>query len=156
MVPDPEKAAETAMKYFHEGYNCAQSVVMAFSDFLGYDPETLSRLMSGFGGGMGRMREVCGAFSAMTFIAGVMRPAADPKDKSSRTACYALVQEMAEDFRKVNGGSIVCRELLGLQPRKESPIPSDRTPEYYSKRPCGQIVGNAARIIAEKLSSSRH
>ena len=111
-------------------------------------------------GGMGRMREVCGTVSGMTFLSGLICPADDPSVKTSRTGNYALVQDMAEEFRKING-SIVCRELLGLVPpgsgiasRKESPEPSDRTPEYYKKRPCEELVGISARIIGEKINNS--
>ena len=106
---------------------------------------------------MGRMREVCGAVSGMVMLAGLMKPASDPSVKDWRTANYALVQEMAGEFRSING-SIVCKELLGLVPMgssspapKESPEPSDRTPEYYKKRPCEELVGIAARIVGEKI-----
>lgn len=107
---------------------------------------------------MGRMREVCGSVSGMIMLAGLLSPADNPSDKAGRTANYALVQEVAEEFRKVNG-SIVCRELLGLVPKgaaspktgKESPEPSDRTEEYYRKRPCEELVGISARIIGERI-----
>ena len=103
------------------------------------------------------MREVCGSVSGMVFLSGLISPAADPSIKSGRTANYALVQEMAGRFKEING-SIVCKELLGLVPMgsseaapKESPEPSDRTPEYYQKRPCEELVGISARIVGEKL-----
>ena len=103
------------------------------------------------------MREVCGSVSGMVMLAGLMRPANDPSVKEWRTANYALVQEMAAEFREVNG-SIVCKELLGLVPMgssspapKESPEPSDRTPEYYKKRPCEELVGISARIVGKKI-----
>lgn len=155
---DLEERVEKAGRLFkEEGYNCCQAVALAYCDVFGLDEKTAASLASGFGGGMGRMREVCGAVSGMTFLSGMICPAADPSVKTSRTANYALVQDMAEDFRKING-SIVCRELLGLVPPgsgiasgKESPEPSDRTPEYYKKRPCAHIIGNAAAIVAEKL-----
>jgi hypothetical protein len=106
---------------------------------------------------MGRMREVCGSVSGMTILAGLMRPASDPTVKDWRTANYAMVQEMAGEFKSING-SIVCKELLGLVPMgscspapKESPEPSDRTPEYYKKRPCEELVGISARIVGEKI-----
>ena len=104
---------------------------------------------------MGRLREVCGAFSACTMMAGFISPADVPADMAARKANYAIVQEFAQKFKDAGGGSIVCRELLGLGERKqtESPAPSERTPEYYRKRPCVHTIGEAARIIAEKLLS---
>ena len=157
---DIEERVEKAGRLFkEEGYNCCQAVVLAYCDVFGLDEKTTASLTSGFGGGMGRMREVCGTVSGMTFLSGMISPAADPSVKTSRTANYALVQEMAEDFRKING-SIVCRELLGLVPPgsgiasgKESPEPSDRTPEYYKKRPCEELVKIAARIVGERISN---
>ena len=104
------------------------------------------------------MREVCGAVSGMVMLAGLIRPASDPSVKDWRSANYALVQKMAGEFRDMNG-SIVCKELLGLVPMgsctpapKESPEPSDRTPEYYKKRPCEELVGIAARIVGENIA----
>lgn len=155
---DLEERVEKAGRLFKEGgYNCCQAVVLAYCDVFGLDEKTAASIASGFGGGMGRMREVCGAVSGMTFLSGLMSPADDPSAKNSRTANYALVQEMAEEFRKING-SIVCRELLGLVPMgsgavaaKESPEPSDRTAEYYKKRPCEEMVRIAARIVGERI-----
>lgn len=154
-----ERVYEARRLFKEEGYNCCQAVVMAYCDIFGLERETAAALASGFGGGMGRMREVCGTVSAMVMLSGLLSPAADPSDKASRTANYALVQELAGKFREING-SIVCRELLGLAPhggtaagiRNESPEPSDRTPEYYKKRPCEELVGISARIIGEKLA----
>ena len=153
-----EERVEKARRLFKEGgYNCCQAVVLAYNDLLDLEDETAAAISSGFGGGMGRMREVCGSVSGMTLLAGLMKPASDPSVKDWRTANYALVQEMAGDFKALNG-SIVCKELLGLVPMgsgspapKESPVPSDRTPEYYKKRPCEELVGIAARIVGEKL-----
>lgn len=153
----PVQRGEMATAFFLKGYNCCQSVMLAFLDVLeanGYANEALlSTIASGFGGGMARMREVCGSFSGMVMMAGFISPADDPSIKSARTENYALVQEFAEEFKKRNGGSIVCRELLGLKKEgpQENPEPSDRTAEYYKKRPCGKIIGNAATIIAERL-----
>lgn len=153
-----EERVEKAKRLFKEGgYNCCQAVVLAYNDLFGLDDETAAAVSSGFGGGMGRMREVCGAVSGMTMLAGLMKPASDPSVKDWRTANYALVQKMAGEFRDMNG-SIVCKELLGLVPMgsgtpapKESPEPSDRTPEYYKKRPCEELVGIAARIAGENI-----
>ena len=151
------------------GFNCCQSVLLAYNDILGLDEDTAATLASGLGGGMGRLREVCGSVTAMFMITGYIHPAADPSVKSDRTANYALVQEAAAKFRELNG-SIVCKELLGLVPKStvgkngigmpsgqtqelpaESPEPSDRTPEYYRKRPCEELIGISARIIGNMI-----
>lgn len=153
----PTSRQQSATDNFHQGYNCCQAVLLAFSDILKVDPETLKTIASGFGGGMGRLREVCGAFSGMVMMAGFISPAADPSVKEDRTKNYALVQQFAEKFKELNGGSIVCRELLGLAKNaaKESPVPSERTADYYKKRPCPIIIGNAAKIIAEYLANKQ-
>ena len=159
-----EERVENAKRLFKEGgYNCCQAVVLAYNDIFGIDNATAAALSSGFGGGMGRMREVCGSVSGMVLLAGLLKPATDPSDKAARTDNYALVQEVAADFKALNG-SIVCKELLGLSSCNapsgsgihgipESPIPSDRTPEYYKKRPCEELVGISARIIGEKINN---
>ena len=157
MINIEERVAKAKKLFKEEGYNCCQAVVLAYNDVFGVDDDTAAKLSSGFGGGMGRMREVCGSVSGMVMLAGLMAPASDPSVKVDRTKNYALVQQMAEKFRALNG-SIVCKELLGLVPMgsgaavcKESPEPSDRTPEYYQKRPCEELVGIAARIVGEKI-----
>lgn len=151
---DIEERARKAKQNFLDGYNCCQSVMLAFSDVFEADELTLSTIASGFGGGLARMREVCGTVSAIGMAAGFISPAVHPKNMEERTANYALVQELAEEFRKENG-SIICAELLGLRPKKEieSPAPSERTEEYYRKRPCPELVACSARIIARKLLS---
>ncbi len=152
-----DRVAKARRLFKEEGYNCCQAVVLAYNDLFGIDDETAAAMSSGFGGGMGRMREVCGSVSGMVMLAGLIAPATDPSVKVDRTRNYALVQEMAGEFREING-SIVCKELLGLVPmgsgRKtvhESPEPSDRTAEYYKKRPCEELVGISARIVGEKI-----
>lgn len=148
----PEKMGEAAKENFLNGYNCCQAVVLAYADIIGLDRETALKVSSGFGGGMSRMREVCGAVSGMAMVAGFICPAADPSDKRDRTENYALVQELAGEYRRENG-SIVCKELLGLVPMspQENPEPSDRTPEYYRKRPCADLVRCAAEILGKNL-----
>ena len=153
---------EKARRLFKEGgYNCCQAVVLAYNDVFGIDDTMAAALSSGFGGGMGRMREVCGSVSGMVLLAGLLKPACDPSDKAARTGNYALVQEVAGEFKAMNG-SIICKELLGLTGGPvaegkgihgipESPTPSDRTPEYYKKRPCEELVGISARIIGKKI-----
>ena len=153
-----EERVEKAKRLFKEdGYNCCQAVVLAYNDIFGIDDKTAAAVSSGFGGGMGRMREVCGSVSGMVMLAGLLTPAAEPSVKVDRTRNYALVQEVAGEFKALNG-SIVCKELLGLVPRgyggqsaQESPEPSDRTPEYYEKRPCEELVGIAAYIIGKRI-----
>ena len=150
-----EERKELAESLFREGYNCCQAVVLAFEDVAavkGLSKAQLESLASGFGGGMGRLREVCGCVSAMTMLSGIISPAA-PSDHASRTANYALVQKLADEFRAQNG-SIVCRELLGIRAAaKESPEPSARTEHYYKARPCAALVGCAAGIIAAYLEN---
>lgn len=149
-----QERVERAQNYFKAGYNCAQAVVMAFDDVMQMTPDELARLAAPFGGGMGRMREVCGTVSGMAFLAGAIKPSADPSNLEERKENYALVQKFAQEFRDENG-DIVCRRLLGLEPmaeRTETPMPSARTAEYYRKRPCSEYVGCAARIVAEHLA----
>lgn len=155
---DPSERGERARDFFLQGYNCCQAVLMAFADILEAEglasEELLKTIGSGFGGGFARLREVCGSFSGCTVMAGFIRPAATP-GMDQRKANYALVQEMAAEFRERNGGSIVCRELLGLSDHaSESPAPSERTAEYYRKRPCPEIIRGAATIVAEKMKEA--
>lgn len=154
-----ERVAKAKRLFKEEGYNCCQAVVLAYNDLFDVDDKIAASLSSGFGGGMGRMREVCGSVSGMVFLCGLISPAADPSIKEGRTRNYALVQEVAGEFKQMNG-SIVCKELLGLVPmgssapvQSESPEPSDRTPEYYRKRPCEELVGISARIIGQKIQN---
>lgn len=154
---DVEERVERARNYFTSGYNCAQAVAMAFDDVMAMDRMTIARIAAPFGGGMGRMREVCGTVSGMSLVAGAISPSVDPSNMEERKANYALVQHFAEQFRSVNG-DIVCRRLLGLEPmseRAESAMPSQRTAEYYRKRPCAEYVACAARIVAEYIASQR-
>ena len=138
---------ERAMALFEEGYNCAQSVFLAFSDLHGMDTHMAAALSSSFGGGMGRMREVCGAVSGMTFVISALYD----DDKSG---IYKRVQAVANEFREENG-SIVCRELLGLsKPGPDSPLAEPRTKEYYKKRPCPELVELAADILEKYISNN--
>jgi len=141
---------QRAKELFLEGYNCAQAVVLAFEDYFEESPETLAQLVSAFGGGMGRLREVCGSVSGMFFVLSKVYGYADPKEKDGKMDLYARVQELAARFRERNG-SIVCRELLGLSEKVSAPVPEERTPEYYKKRPCPDIIADAADILEEYL-----
>ena len=141
--------AEKAEKLFKEGYNCSQAVVGAFSDKLSLDKETLMKLSSSFGGGMGRLREVCGAVSGMFVVLGLIKGYNSPDDNDGKKEHYNNIQALAKKFEEENG-SIICRELLGLSVKKEEPIPEKRTEEYYKKRPCVEMVKSAVAIL-EKI-----
>ena len=151
MRVDINERVETARNYFLEGYNCAQSIALAYHDVMGIDKELSATMAAPFGGGMGRLREVCGTVSGMFMVAGFVAPNAQPNDTANKKSCYALVQSLAERFREENG-SIVCRELLGLTQQKDDPTPSPRTEEYYHRRPCAEYVAIAARILGEKIN----
>ena len=130
------------------GYNCCQSVFTAYSDLFGLDRDTSLRLSCSFGAGMGRMREVCGTVSAMFMIAGLVCGNTDPADQAAKTENYETVRRMAAAF-KAEHKTIICREILGLRAAEKSAAPSERTPEYYRKRPCVRMVATAARIIED-------
>ena len=134
---------------FMEGYNCAQAVIMAFSDLIGMDEKNCAKISSSFGGGMGRMREVCGAVSGMLMVAGILYGYDGPEEGNIKKAHYARVQELAESFRK-EAGSIICREIL-KNPSSE-PTPSPRTEEYYKQRPCVRMVILAVRAMEAYIS----
>ena len=143
----------TARGLFEQGYNCAQSVFAAFCDETGLDMETALRLSSSFGGGMGRLREVCGAVTAMFMIAGIKYGYSDPADSEAKQEHYCLVQALAHRFKGMNG-SYICRELLGLDAGADSPVPAARTQEYYDTRPCAGLVECAADILDGLISQN--
>lgn len=149
---DAEERALRAKEYFREGYNCAQSVALAYADITALDEPTVATITASFGGGMGRLREVCGAVSGMAFLASFISPCPSKDNTEAKKANYALVQEFAEAFRKQNG-AIVCRTLLGLDRPKDEPTPSARTAEYYKKRPCADLVYDAALIVGNYLQN---
>ena len=133
-----------AAELFLNGYNCAQAVAVAFCDVTGLDADYTAKTISAFGGGMGRLREVCGAVSGMFFVLGHLYGYDTPGDDTVKMALYAQVQELAGKFREQNG-SIVCREILGNPPTDPAPCP--RTAEYYAKRPCARMVKTAADLM---------
>lgn len=147
------KQGDAAYAWFLKGYNCSQSVVAAFAPQIGLTEETALRLSAGFGAGIGRMREVCGAFcGVVTVLSMVYADPTDPKDKSRM---YALVQEAAEQYRSRNGGSIICRELLakaGAAPAGGTAA-EDRTADYYKKRPCPELCRLCADLCAEFIAA---
>ncbi len=145
MADRVEKAKESFLK----GYNCAQAVAVAFADVIGLSEEEAAKLASPFGGGFGRMREVCGAVSGMTIVLGVLEGNADPTDTGAKTRIYERERELLAKFQEAQG-SIICRELLGIRKDvKETATPGDRTKAYYEKRSCLSSVETAARILEE-------
>lgn len=143
---------EKAIELFEGGYNCAQAVILAFSDLTELDEKTLARLGSSFGGGMGRLREVCGAVSGMFAVAGLLYGYDGASGGAEKTEHYARIQQLARLFSEKNG-SIICRELLGLEKKTDTPEPEARTAEYYKKRPCRELVGDAAEILEGFIKS---
>ena len=133
-----------AAQLFLQGYNCAQAITVAFSDVTGLDKTFSAKMASSFGGGMGRMREVCGAVSGMLMVAGILYGYDSDDDDEAKKAHYHLVQDLAGQFRQ-QVGSIICRDILKNPP--SDPNPSPRTAEYYRQRPCAQMVVTAAQIL---------
>ena len=145
--------AEKAKQLFFEGYNCAQAVLCAFSDVTGFDTETSARMASSFGGGMGRLRQTCGAVSGAALVLGIVKGYSNPLDNEAKKQHYALVREFAEKFKEKNG-SINCGELLKMASLnvQTGGAPEERSKEYYQKRPCPELVYDAALILDEMLS----
>ena len=137
--------AEKGAQYFCDGYNCSQSVVLAYCDDLKLDKELALKLSSSFGGGMGRLREVCGAVTGMFFIAGILHGYSNPTNKEAKDEHYKLIQELAEEFKEVHT-TYICKDLLQVA-GKQSPVSEERTPEYYKTRPCVRFVITACEIL---------
>ena len=140
--------ATKAAELFLAGYNCAQAVVVAYSDLTDMDPVISAKIASSFGGGMVRLREVCGAVSGMFMVAGILYGYDNCDDDDKKKAHYTLVQALAAKFREKNG-SIICREILKNPP--SDPAPSPRTEEYYAKRPCARMVYEATQILEDYI-----
>ncbi len=150
-----EKHAEYARELFYEGYNCAQSVFCAFCDKTGLGKKQAARLASSFGGGIGRMREVCGAVSGAVMVLGMVCGYDDPEDKDAKKTHYERVRTFARRFREAEG-SIICRELLlkvgsDRKSAESGGDPEERTEAYYKKRPCPELVFRAAAVLEEML-----
>ena len=156
-----ETRAQRAIELFKQGYNCSQAVFASCADIYGVTDEQLAlRLSASFGGGMGRMRLVCGAASGMFMLAGLHNGSATPHDNQGKMANYAFVQQLAGEF-KGKYGSLICAELLGLAPKGSTmeflpaealrPKPEERTQQYYEKRPCSEMVAEAVRIYLRSL-----
>lgn len=152
-----EQRVARAVDNFMQGYGCCQSVVAAFADIYGLDDVMAKRVSAGFGGGVGRLRMMCGAVSALVILAGLDRGQTEGSDRQGKSACYKVVQELLAQSKEHNG-SLICAELLGLK----GPVPmgnyeaSERTKEYYKKRPCAAKVESAARIFAQYLERKNY
>lgn len=151
MNTDAHIRGEAAFQYFTEGYNCAQSVTLAFADLVPVPRDTLCRMASSFGGGMGRLREVCGAVSAMFLITGLLYGYDTPESGDIKKEHYARIQTLAKRF-EAEKKSIICRELLGLSEHRQDPAPEARTAQYYETRPCPELVCFAAELLSEYIS----
>ncbi len=138
--------SERAAKLFCEGHNCCQAVFVAFADDCGITEQTASLLASSFGGGMGRLREVCGAVSGMFMVAGLLAGYTNDDPKEKKDAHYALIQQLAKEFKDKHS-TIICRDLLGNLGKSTSPVSDPRTAEYYKVRPCVKFVITAADIL---------
>lgn len=153
LTPELEARVQCAVDNFMQGYGCCQSVVAAFADLYNLDDTMAKRIAAGFGGGVGRMRMMCGAVSGIVILAGLDRGQIDGADRKGKSMCYKVVQELLDEF-KVQNGSVVCAELLGLKGHEKaqsSYVASPRTAEYYKTRPCAAKVESAARIFAKYL-----
>lgn len=157
MSPELENRIQQSVELFMQGYGCSQSVVAAFADLYGVDDQTAKRMAAGFGGGVGRMRMMCGAVSGLVIMAGLDCGQTEGSDKEGKAACYKVVQDLLATFKERNG-SVICAELLGMNGCKvvtDTNIPDERNAEYYKKRPCAKKVESAARIFAEYLAQKQ-
>ena len=148
-----EERVERAVDYFMQGYGCCQSVVAAFADLYGMDDIMAKRIAAGFGGGVGRMRMMCGAVSGIVMLVGLDCGQTEGSDREGKSACYKVVQELLAHSQAENG-SLICAEILGLKGHEKatnSYVASARTAEYYKTRPCAAKVESAARIFADYL-----
>lgn len=141
---------EKAVALFKSGCTCSQAIVVAYCDLFELDSKTAMRFSCGLGGGVSRLREVCGAVSGMALLAGLKYGNETPQDAAAKKQTYAVAQEMANAFSERHG-SIVCRQLLGLDKPENDPTPSERTESYYQKRPCAEYVAAAAAIVERVL-----
>ena len=154
---DLEARVNRAVDYFMQGYGCCQSVVAAFADMYGLDEKLALKIAAGFGGGVGRMRMMCGAVSGIVMLLGLEEGQTDGADREGKSHCYKIVQQLLEESKQQNG-SIICAEILGLNGQEKavnSYVASERTAEYYKSRPCVAKVESAARIFAEYLEKKQ-
>ena len=153
MTPELQRRVDQAVDNFMQGYGCCQSVVAAFADLYGFTEEQALRIGAGFGGGVGRLRMMCGAVSALVILVGMDCGQTEGSDRAGKSACYKVVRELLAQSERENG-SLICAEILGLKGEKVhcSYVASERTQEYYKTRPCAAKVESAARIFASYLS----
>ncbi len=154
MGPEYEERVQRAVELFMSGYGCCQSVVAAFADIYGLTDTQAKLIAAGFGGGVGRLRMMCGAVSGMVVLAGLSDGQTEGDDKEGKAHCYKVVQQLIAKSKEENG-SVICAELLGI--KGEVPmgnfVPDERNAEYYKRRPCAAKVESAARIFATYLDS---
>lgn len=143
-----------AKELFSQGYNCAQAVFAAFAEDMNIDEKTALMLSSSFGGGMGRLREVCGAVSGMFMVIGALFGYSEIEDRELIREHYERVQKLARQFKEENN-SIICRDLLGISNKNEDPMPTERTTEFYKKRPCMELVNDAVRFTEKMISEEK-
>ena len=157
MTPQLELCVQRSVELFMQGYGCSQSVVAAFAPLYGIDETMAKKVSAGFGGGVGRMRMMCGAVSGMVMLAGLDSGQTEGADREGKAACYKIVQELLSAFKAENG-SVVCAELLqmsGCKAQNNIYQPDERTAEYYQKRPCVRKVESAARIFARYVEKTK-
>ncbi|MCR5512361.1 MAG: C-GCAxxG-C-C family protein [Prevotella sp.] len=150
-----DERVQRAVDNFMAGYGCCQSVVAAFSDLYGLDDTTAKKIAAGFGGGVGRMRMMCGAVSGIVMLAGLDCGQTEGSDREGKSACYKVVQDLLAKSKDENG-SLICAEILGIDGHEKvnsSYVASARTAEYYKTRPCAAKVESAARIFANYLKN---
>ncbi len=150
-----DKRVELAVENFMAGYGCCQSVVAAFADLYGLDDTLAKKIAAGFGGGVGRMRMMCGAVSGIVMLVGLDCGQTEGGDREGKSACYKVVQDLLAKSKEENG-SIICAEILGIKGYEKAHsnyVASERTAEYYKTRPCAAKVESAARIFAEYLKA---
>lgn len=142
---------DEAEKFFKDGYNCSQSVFAAFCDLYEMEREVALKLSASFGGGIGRMREVCGAVSGMCMVVGLETGSSKKMDDAGKKYNYDVVQKLSNEFKDISG-SIICRELLGLSDNNnKDTTPQKRDDQYYNTRPCDQLVKDVAGILERAL-----
>ena len=143
---------EQAVAYFKQGYNCSQSVVLAFKDLVNIDEATLLKIASPFGGGMGRLREVCGSLSGAFIILGLLYGYDTPETGQVKAELYERVQSLARQYEN-DKGSIVCRELMHLNVKHDDSKPEARTKDFYTKRPCIELIAYATELLENYINN---
>ena len=150
-----KEKAEKAKEYFMQGYNCSQSVLASWCEEIGLDEETALKISSGFGAGMGRMREVCGAVTGAFMVLSMKYGNTDPRNPKAKGETYEIIQKFAKRFKEENGfDSIICREMLGLT-GISNPQPEQRTGTYYKKRPCAELVALSSGLLGEFIDEEK-